>query len=84
MLRYRILQRWRFQMSVEFRGILFWRVPEPKTTKSRMHVDLGSKEPQSEIDRFIGLGSQKVEYREGHGTGWTVVLDPEGNEFCIG
>jgi hypothetical protein len=66
------------------RGILFWQVPEAKTTKSRMHVDLASKDPQIEIDRLIRLGAQKVEYREGNGTGWTVMLDPEGNEFCIG
>ena len=66
------------------RGILFWQVPEPKTAKSRMHVDLASKDPQDEIERLIGLGAQKVDYREGNGTSWTVMLDPEGNEFCIG
>lgn len=66
------------------RGILFWRVPEPKAAKSRMHVDLASKNPQEEIDRLVRLGAQKVEYREGNGTSWTVMLDPEGNEFCIG
>ena len=66
------------------RGILFWRVPEPKAAKSRMHVDLASKNPQDEIERLIGLGAQKVEHREGNGTSWTVMLDPEGNEFCIG
>jgi hypothetical protein len=49
-----------------------------------MHVDLASKDTQNEIDRLIGLGAQKVEYREGNGRGWTVMLDPEGNEFCIG
>jgi len=65
-------------------GILFWKVPEPKTAKSRMHVDLASKNPQEEIERLIRLGAQKVEYREGNGIGWTVMLDPEGNEFCVG
>jgi hypothetical protein len=66
------------------RGILFWQVPEPKTTKSRMHVDVATRNPQEEIDRLVGLGAQKVEYREGNGRGGTVMLDPEGNEFCIG
>lgn len=66
------------------RGILFWRVPEPKVTKSRMHVDLASKLPEDEIERLIGLGAQKVEFRAGNGTSWTVMLDPEGNEFCVG
>jgi predicted enzyme related to lactoylglutathione lyase len=66
------------------RGILFWRVPEPKTAKSRMHVDLATKNPQNEIERLLALGATKVEYREGNGSSWTVMLDPEGNEFCIG
>jgi predicted enzyme related to lactoylglutathione lyase len=66
------------------RGILFWKVPEPKAAKNRMHVDLATKNPQDEIDRLVGLGAQMVEYREGNGRGWTVMADPEGNEFCIG
>jgi predicted enzyme related to lactoylglutathione lyase len=66
------------------RGILFWRVPEPKTAKSRMHVDLATRNPEDEIQRLVDLGATKLEYREGHGSSWTVMLDPEGNEFCIG
>ena len=66
------------------RGILFWRVPEPKTAKSRMHVDLATKSPEEEIERLVALGATKVAHREGNGTSWTVMLDPEGNEFCIG
>jgi hypothetical protein len=66
------------------RGILFWKVPEPKSAKSRMHVDLASKSPADEIERLIALGAQKVVHHEGNGTSWTIMLDPEGNEFCIG
>jgi hypothetical protein len=66
------------------RQILFFKVPEPKTAKSRMHVDLAAKDPESEINRLVGLGATRVESREGNGTSWTVMLDPEGNEFCIG
>ena len=66
------------------RGLLFWRVPEPRTVKSRMHVDLATKNPDDEIERLVSLGATKVEYREGNGASWTVMLDPEGNEFCIG
>ena len=65
-------------------GMLFWRVPEPKTAKSRMHVDLATRNPEEEIARLVALGATKVEYREGNGASWTVMLDPEGNEFCIG
>lgn len=66
------------------RGILFWKVPEPKTTKSRIHVDLAAKDPAAEVDRLVALGAAKIEARQGNGTSWTVMADPEGNEFCIG
>ena len=66
------------------RGILFWRVPEPKAAKSRMHVDLAATNPQEEVERLMGLGAQKVEHRGANGRSWTVMLDPEGNEFCLG
>jgi hypothetical protein len=67
------------------RRILFFKVPEPKKVKNRVHVDLASKDPAAEIDRLITLGATKVEDREGGlGNRWTVMLDPEGNEFCIG
>jgi hypothetical protein len=66
------------------RGILFFQVPEPKSVKNRMHVDLASRDPAAEIDRLVALGATEVEHREGNGTSWTVMLDPEGNEFCLG
>jgi hypothetical protein len=66
------------------RRMLFVKVPEPKTVKSRMHVDLATKDSKAEIERLVGLGATRVEYREGNGTSWTVMLDPEGNEFCVG
>ena len=39
-----------------FRGLLFWKVPEPKSAKSRMHVDLASRNPDEEIERLVGIG----------------------------
>ena len=66
------------------RHILFFKVPEPKTVKNRMHVDLAARDPAAEVRRLCGLGATEVERREGNGTSWTVMLDPEGNEFCLG
>lgn len=66
------------------RRILFFQVPEPKVAKNRVHLDLATKDAVAEIDRLVTLGATKVDYREGNGTSWTVMLDPEGNEFCIG
>ncbi|MGI8679596.1 MAG: VOC family protein [Jatrophihabitans sp.] len=62
------------------RRIIFWRVPEPKTTKTRMHIDLASKTPKEEVERLIGLGANCVDQLPG----WTVMTDPAGNEFCLG
>jgi predicted enzyme related to lactoylglutathione lyase len=67
------------------RRILFYKVPEPKTVKNRVHVDLAAKDPEAEIERLVSLGATRVEDRRGGlGNSWTVMLDPEGNEFCIG
>lgn len=66
------------------RRMLFFKVPEPKTVKNRMHIDLATRDPEAEIARLVSLGATKIEYRQGNGTSWTVMLDPEGNEFCIG
>lgn len=62
-------------------GLGFQRTPEPKTTKNRLHLDLGSDDPASEIARVEGLGGRRLEaYAPG---GFLVMADPEGNEFCI-
>ena len=74
------------------RRILFFRVDDPTPGKNRMHVDLAAREPETEIDRLLGLGARLVDpaldgkprWREGNGTRWVVLQDPEGNEFCIG
>lgn len=66
------------------RRILFYAVPEAKTAKNRMHVDLAAQEPELEVARLAALGATEVEARNGNGATWTVMLDPEGNEFCVG
>lgn len=72
------------------RHILFFRVPEPKVTKNRVHVDLATRDPQAEIERLRALGATLIDdsdtpqWRTGNGTRWVVMRDPEGNEFCLG
>jgi hypothetical protein len=64
---------------------LFLPVPEPKTAKNRIHLDLVSESPehQSEmVDRLIALGAQRVDIGQGD-VSWVVLADPEGNEFCV-
>lgn len=68
--------------------ILFLEVPEAKSIKNRIHLDLrpvaGTRD--EELDRLLSLGATQVDdYRGkyGAGSGWVVLADPEGNEFCI-
>lgn len=59
--------------------IFFNLVPEPKTVKNRVHVDLRSPDPEAEARRLFDLGATLVS-RDGD---WFVLADPEGNEFCL-
>ncbi|MEX1009466.1 MAG: VOC family protein [Acidimicrobiia bacterium] len=68
----------------DFVHLLFFKVPEPKTVKNRMHVDLATRDVEAEIARLVALGASEIDRRDGNGTRWVVMNDPEGNEFCIG
>ena len=59
-------------------------VPEPKSVKNRMHLDLRSDEDAGAVrERLLALGATKLsEGRQGPHTWWTMA-DPEGNEFCV-
>jgi Glyoxalase-like domain len=58
----------------------FNRVPEPKTAKNRLHLDLRAPATiEAEVDRLVGLGATVVRADDG----LTVMADPEGNEFCV-
>ncbi len=67
-------------------ALLFLAVPEPKQVKYRVHLDL---EPfdlrrDEEVEQLVGLGARLVDdQRRPDGTGWVMLADPEGNEFCI-
>ncbi|NQX11753.1 VOC family protein [Microbacteriaceae bacterium VKM Ac-2855] len=67
-------------------GLLFVTVPEHKSVKNRMHVDIvpDKRTRDAEIAYLVGLGARMVDdRRETDGTGWAVLADPEGNEFCV-
>ena len=64
--------------------LAFQRVPESKQVKNRVHLDLGHADPQAFIRRVIELGGAALDTLQmGEGPAWTVLTDPEGNEFCI-
>jgi hypothetical protein len=62
---------------------LFARVPEPKVAKNRMHVDLAAADREAEVARLVELGATLVADVSEWGYEWTVLQDPEGNEFCV-
>jgi catechol 2,3-dioxygenase-like lactoylglutathione lyase family enzyme len=64
---------------------LFLKVPEPRTAKSRIHIDLhGGDGREAEVERLVGLGATVIGDHDEWGTRWTVLHDPEGHEFCVG
>jgi predicted enzyme related to lactoylglutathione lyase len=63
--------------------LAFHQVPEPKTVKNRVHLDLVATEFEAETDRLVGLGAQKVRDIEQSGARWTTFRDIEGNEFDL-
>ena len=67
-------------------GIVMQKVPEPKTSKTRIHVDLdavGFEDEEAAVEEAVGLGATLVERHDEVGVRWTVLEDPEGNVFCI-
>jgi Glyoxalase-like domain len=67
------------------RWLMFLRVPEPKTVKNRMHLCLRpvDRSRDEEVERLLSLGARMVDDRREGDTGWAVLADPEGNEFCV-
>lgn len=67
-------------------NVLFLRVPEGKTVKNRLHLDVQPAEGtrDEEVARLLELGATQVsDHRRLDGSGWVVLADPEGNEFCV-
>src|SRR3954451_21933919 len=67
-------------------GLLFIPVPEGKTAKNRVHLDLqpDSGTRDQTVDAAVAVGAEIVaDHRRDDGSGWVTLADPEGNEFCI-
>ncbi|GGS51457.1 glyoxalase [Planobispora rosea] len=67
-------------------SMLFQRVSGKKSAKNRIHLDLvpTDRSREEEVERLLKLGATMLEdHRREDGTGWVVLADPEGNEFCV-
>ncbi|HEY7400391.1 MAG TPA: VOC family protein [Actinomycetota bacterium] len=64
--------------------LFFTEVPEEKAVKNRVHLDLtATDDVESEVERLEALGATIRNWAEEDGGVWCVMLDPEGNEFCV-
>ncbi len=65
--------------------LLLQHVDEAKIVKNRMHLDIETPDIASEAQRLIGLGARRVTDTtcQEHGSTWILMIDPEGNEFCV-
>jgi hypothetical protein len=63
--------------------LLFLRVPEGKTMKNRLHLDLRPKDQAAEVARLEALGARRVDVGQGTNISWVVLADPDGNEFDV-
>lgn len=67
-------------------AMLFAPVPEGRTVKNRVHLDLQpvDRSRDEEVERLLALGASVVEdHRTEDGAGWVWMADPEGNDFCV-
>jgi hypothetical protein len=67
------------------RRLLFQAVPEPKTVKNRLHLDLevGRENIDAEVARLEGLGATRVSEHDDESGRWILMTDPEGNELDV-
>ncbi len=63
--------------------LLFLRVPEGKSAKNRLHLDLRPRDQDAEVARLEQLGARRVSVGQDETATWVVMADPDGNEFCV-
>jgi predicted enzyme related to lactoylglutathione lyase len=63
--------------------LMFHKVPEGKTVKNRMHLDLQAADVVAEVDRLTSLGAQQIRSLSENNNRWISFRDPEGNEFDL-
>jgi predicted enzyme related to lactoylglutathione lyase len=64
-------------------ALIFLPVPEDKTVKNRLHIDLAPDDQDIEVRRIEALGAKRIDIGQAPDTAWVVLADPEGNEFCV-
>jgi hypothetical protein len=79
-------QAWLQHPVAKGTALYFQRVPEGKVVKNRVHLDVAPLDGtrDEEVERLLAAGATVADdQRRADGTGWVVLADPEGNEFCV-
>jgi Glyoxalase-like domain len=65
--------------------LMFAPVPEAKTVKNRLHIDVNATDrgQDAEVQRLLDLGARHADVGQRPEHSWVVLADPEGNEFCV-
>mgnify|MGYP004488691329 CR=1 FL=1 len=65
--------------------LTFAKVPEGKTVKNRVHLDVNAtdRDQADEVSRLLALGATHADVGQGDDVSWVTLADPEGNEFCV-
>jgi predicted enzyme related to lactoylglutathione lyase len=74
---------WLSRLSDSGPALALQKVPELRTGKNRIHLDLVADDPEAFTARVLELGGTKVEDHDIPGFHWSVLADPEGNVFCV-
>jgi hypothetical protein len=66
-------------------ALTFARVPEGKTVKNRLHIDVNptDRDQDEEVRRLLELGARRADVGQTGEESWVCLTDPEGNEFCV-
>ena len=70
------------QEEPKWPGLDFVRVPDAKSVKNRLHIDLNPDDQEAEVERLLALGARRADIGQ-QDVRWVVLADPEGNEFCV-
>ena len=63
-------------------GLMFVSVPDRKSGKNRLHLDIDPDDQDAEVERLVDMGARHVDTGQRR-VPWVVLADPEGNEFCV-
>ena len=64
-------------------NVLVQRVPERRSGKNRLHLDLAVDDVDTASETLVGLGATRLRRFDEPGDTWVVLTDPDGNEFCV-